>query len=106
MVAGLCVIVALVAGITVVARDFVMGQRFDPGMLCQRDDGSVWRSASGCDAGNDPRCEPGECRSSRFVAERAREADTWLLFRYRAPASGDPPHFSGAHPGSGRYVGD
>jgi hypothetical protein len=96
------VVAALAAG--VIVRDFVQGQRFDPGILCQRADGSLWRTASGCDAGNDPACTSAECVSSTFISERPREADTWLLFTYRLPASGDPPFFEGPHPGSGRYT--
>jgi hypothetical protein len=42
--------------------------------------------------------------TSTFISERPREADTWLLFGYRLPASGDPPFFEGPHPGSGRYT--
>jgi hypothetical protein len=103
-VAVLLVVAGLAAGIVV--RDFVEGQRFDAGILCQRADGSHWRTASGCDPGNDPACRSAECSSSTFVAERPREADTWLLFGYQVPASGDPPLFDGPHPGSGRYIGD
>lgn len=98
-----CTVVALGAT-TVGAHDWYPSVwSFNPDLLCQRDDESMWRDLSnGCTGGDDPRChrETG-CSDSTVLTEGWRHACTWLLFDKERAPSGPEPHIEGQSSGRG-----
>lgn len=101
IVAAILSVVVALAG--VVAHDAVAAfVGFDPGLLCQRGDGSLWRDPSfGC-TDDDPKCWPNQCAPSQPVAEGWRHACVWWFFAAEARPTGDPaPRVRGEAPGAG-----
>ncbi len=75
---------------------------YDPSVLCERPDGSLWRDPSdGCTGHEDPDCRTTDCPASKRISEGWRHTCSWLFLRAEIGPSGPAPHNEGPSPGRG-----
>lgn len=104
---GMLVVALFVAWVVagVVVHDVPCAAQFNPSMLCERVDGTLWRDPSnGCTAGNDHGCPDGECPDSVRVSEPGRRSCSWVIMKKEVPSQSPPPYYTGPFPGRGEII--
>jgi hypothetical protein len=95
--------VAVLAAAVVVVHDLHAVATFHPLPLCERPDGSLWRSTSSvCMGYDDPQCTETPCEDSTLRPEGWRHSDPWVLEGEEVGPSGPPPYWDKPAPGAGK----